>query len=105
MNLWCLQASRIEFNPGRSREETIRVNGTCNIDCRRIGRGHLFRFYAGDSRRNDAGTANWKKGMISRSELERAPMEPLDEYWRDYLLEFIDFLESCGGIVPLPPYP
>jgi len=42
---------------------------------------------------------------IKPSEIKGAPIEPLNEYWRDSVLEFAEFLESCGGLAPLEPYP
>jgi hypothetical protein len=41
---------------------------------------------------------------ISRSNLEKAVPKPPNEFWRDSIDEFADFLDSCGGLVPFSPY-
>jgi hypothetical protein len=40
---------------------------------------------------------------ISRSNLEKAVPQLVNEYWRDSIGEFADFLDSCGGLVPFSP--
>ncbi|MDA4113663.1 MAG: hypothetical protein OK474_06430 [Thaumarchaeota archaeon] len=40
---------------------------------------------------------------ISRSNLEKAVPQPPNEYWRDSIGEFADFLDSCSGLVQLSP--
>jgi hypothetical protein len=40
---------------------------------------------------------------ISRSNLEKAVSQPPNEFWRDSIGEFADFLDSCGGLVPFSP--
>ncbi len=50
--------------------------------------------------------SDWGRQKANRLNMvKEAPVEPLNEFWRDYFLEFIDFLESCGGFGPSPPYP
>jgi hypothetical protein len=44
--------------------------------------------------------ANWRR-LIDPSDLAKTP-EPLNEYWRESVRGFADFLESCGGLVPYP---
>jgi hypothetical protein len=43
--------------------------------------------------------ASWSK-RISNSQLERAVVKPADEFWRESITEFADFLDSCGGLIP-----
>ena len=40
---------------------------------------------------------------ISHSNLEKAVPQPPNEYWRDSIGEFADYLDSCGGLVPFSP--
>src|SRR2546428_13482531 len=49
--------------------------------------------------------ADWGRSRIKPSEFKGAPIDPLDDYWRESMLEFTEFLVSCGGLVPLEPYP
>ncbi|MDA4131927.1 MAG: hypothetical protein OK454_02200 [Thaumarchaeota archaeon] len=43
--------------------------------------------------------ASWSN-QISNSQLEKAVVKQADESWREYITEFADFLDSCGGLVP-----
>jgi len=42
--------------------------------------------------------ASWSN-RISSSQIERAEVKPADEFWRGSIIEFADFLDSCGGLV------
>jgi hypothetical protein len=43
--------------------------------------------------------SSWSS-RITSSQLEKAVVKPADEFWRESITEFADFLDSCGGLVP-----
>ena len=47
---------------------------------------------------SDGQYSSWK-GLIDPSDRNKAP-EPLNEYWRDSIHDFANFLELCTGLVP-----
>lgn len=44
--------------------------------------------------------ASWSN-KISSSQLEKAMVKPADQFWMESITDFAEFLDSCGGLLPL----